>query len=399
MTQTLPLARLIGLALPFTAAYLLSELIRNINAVLAPALRADFGLTPSALGLMTAAFLAALGGAQLVVGPALDRFGPRRVLLATLGLAVLGALLFALAQSPAMLVLARFLIGLGLSACWTGAYKANTLWWPRERLPLVNALTIAVAGLGALAATAPAEWLLGLIGWRAMFLGLAALAAGVALWIAVAVPATVGNTGPQATTRVFLHPAVRAILPASALCQGAWIAYQGLWAGVWLREALGLAPERAAAILMGLALAVILGQFAFGLLADRLARDDRRLYRLTFALTAAFIAAQFALALGAAPAQGPLWALYGLFTAGPILSYALLVRLLPPAVSGRAIALLNLGALLSGVLLQGGLGTVIEALQARGWPPAQAQTAPFLAIALLQAAALLNMGLRRPATL
>ena len=401
--QLSPLRRIVFVSLPFTFAYLLSELFRNVNAVLEPRLTAEFQLEPATMGMMTSAFLGALAGSQLFVGQALDRFGPKRVLVVTLFLAVVASALFAGAQTAHMLVLARFMIGLGLSACWTGAYKANTLWWPRERLPLVNAITIAAAGLGSLAATSPTEWLLRQIGWREIFLGLAGVTATIALIIATVVPPQTRERAAPAVLEpavkglrgVLTHPAFLTIAPASALCQGAWVAYQGLWAGVWLRDAIDLPSTTAASILMALSFAVILGQFGFGLLADRIARTDRHLFHLTFALTLGFVLCQLAIASAGASLQTILWAGYGLFTAGPILAYALLVRLLPDAVSGRAIAMLNLGAVLTGFLMQGGIGAGIEALVRLGWSNSSAHVTFIVLIAGLQAIALAWMALHQ----
>ena len=401
--QLSPLRRIVFVSLPFTFAYLLSELFRNVNAVLEPRLTAEFQLEPATMGMMTSAFLGALAGSQLFVGQALDRFGPKRVLVATLFLAVVASALFAGAQTAHMLILARFMIGLGLSACWTGAYKANTLWWPRERLPLVNAITIAAAGLGSLAATSPTEWLLRQIGWREVFLGLAGVTATIALIIATVVPPRTRERAAPAGLEpavkglrgVLTHPAFLTIAPASALCQGTWVAYQGLWAGVWLRDAIDLPSTTAASILMALSFAVILGQFGFGLLADRIARTDRHLFHLTFALTLGFVLCQLAIASAGASLQTILWAGYGLFTAGPILAYALLVRLLPDAVSGRAIAMLNLGAVLTGFLMQGGIGAGIEALVRLGWSNSSAHVTFIVLIAGLQAIALAWMALHQ----
>ena len=401
--QLSPLRRIVFVSLPFTFAYLLSELFRNVNAVLEPRLTAEFQLEPATMGMMTSAFLGALAGSQLFVGQALDRFGPKRVLVATLFLAVVASALFAGAQTAHMLILARFMIGLGLSACWTGAYKANTLWWPRERLPLVNAITIAAAGLGSLAATSPTEWLLRQIGWREVFLGLAGVTATIALIIATVVPPRTRERAAPAGLEpavkglrgVLTHPAFLTIAPASALCQGTWVAYQGLWAGVWLRDAIDLPSTTAASILMALSFAVILGQFGFGLLADRIARTDRHLFHLTFALTLGFVLCQLAIASAGASLQTILWAGYGLFTAGPILAYALLVRLLPDALSGRAIAMLNLGAVLTGFLMQGGIGAGIEALVRLGWSNSFAHVTFVVLIAGLQAIALAWMALHQ----
>jgi predicted MFS family arabinose efflux permease len=65
--------------LPFALGYVLSYFLRNVNAVIAPDLERDLGISPSSLGLLTSTYLLAFAAAQLPLGVALDRFGPRRV--------------------------------------------------------------------------------------------------------------------------------------------------------------------------------------------------------------------------------------------------------------------------------------------------------------------------------
>ncbi|MFC0267541.1 MFS transporter [Kushneria aurantia] len=355
--------------LPFTFAYLISELVRNVNGVLAPALRQNFALTAFDLGLLTAAFLVALAGSQLVVGVLLDRYGPKRMVVATIGIAALACIGFALAEGLLQLMLARFLMGLGLCACWTGAYKANALWWPSERLPLVNAVTISFASLGSLLATWPTEVALAIFSWRWLFALLAGVIAALALFMLLAVPrhpqesrGSVSHWREQidgmlgvARGRVFL-----VVAPLSFVTQGVWIAYQGLWAGEWLRESAGWSKSGAAMVLTALALSLVVGQMGFGVIADRLARSSRGLFRMTALLCATFIAVQVFLVIHPQGFHGVVWAAWGALTAGPILGYALLTRLVPPTVSGSAIALLNFCAVLSGALFQGGIGLVVD---------------------------------------
>ena len=63
---------------PFAAGYYLSYFYRYVNAVIAKDLVQDFGLAPSDLGLLTSAYFLSFALAQLPLGVALDRFGPRR---------------------------------------------------------------------------------------------------------------------------------------------------------------------------------------------------------------------------------------------------------------------------------------------------------------------------------
>src|ERR1700741_5390609 len=168
---------------PFAMGYFLSFCYRNVNAVISKELAAEFSLTPADLGFLTSMYLLAFAAFQLPLGVLLDRYGPRRVVAALLCLAASGALVFALARDLTALSLGRALIGLGVSAGLMGALKGFSLWFPLGRLATVNGLYLAVGGLGALAATAPAEALVGSLGWRGMFFILGAASLAVALII------------------------------------------------------------------------------------------------------------------------------------------------------------------------------------------------------------------------
>ena len=61
--------------LPFSGGYFLSYLFRSINAVIAPQLIAEVGLSAGDLGLLTAAYFFAFAAIQLPLGMLLDRFG------------------------------------------------------------------------------------------------------------------------------------------------------------------------------------------------------------------------------------------------------------------------------------------------------------------------------------
>src|SRR3954449_259861 len=85
--------------LPFALGHYLSSLLRNVNAVLAPQLVGALALTPGQLGLLTSAFFFSFALAQLPVGIALDRHGPRKVQLYLMLMASCGALMFAWGHS------------------------------------------------------------------------------------------------------------------------------------------------------------------------------------------------------------------------------------------------------------------------------------------------------------
>ena len=82
-------------ATPFLAGYFVSYVYRMVNAVLAPTLAAEFGLSAGGLGLLSSMYFLSFAVCQLPVGVAMDRFGPRRVNAILLLVAAAGGAWFA----------------------------------------------------------------------------------------------------------------------------------------------------------------------------------------------------------------------------------------------------------------------------------------------------------------
>ena len=163
---------------PFALGYFLTYLLRAVNAVVAPDLVAEIGLSAAELGLLTAAYLGAFALFQLPLGVLLDRYGPRRVQAALFGVAALGCLLFAFGRDALALTAARALIGLGFSGGLMSGFKAIVLWVSPPRRALANACVMSFGALGLLMSTAPTELAAQTIGWRVLFIILAARDAG-----------------------------------------------------------------------------------------------------------------------------------------------------------------------------------------------------------------------------
>jgi MFS family permease len=100
---------------PFSAGYVVSYLFRTVNAVIAPDLVGELGLSPGDLGLLTSIYFLTFAGAQVPLGLLLDRFGPRRVQGALLVVASVGAACFGAAGGLPALLAGRALIGLGVA--------------------------------------------------------------------------------------------------------------------------------------------------------------------------------------------------------------------------------------------------------------------------------------------
>ena len=200
--------RLVGCVfLPFASGYYLSYLFRTINTLIAGPLSREFHLDAANLGLLTSVYLLFFGGVQIPIGMLLDRFGPRRVQGVLLIVAAAGAALFGASGGFVTLLIARAMIGIGVAAALMAGLKAIVMWFPRERIALVNGYMVMMGALGALSATAPAEWLLKYAGWRGLFELLAVATLATAVLIVVAVPekarAVVAGTAPVTLRMIY----------------------------------------------------------------------------------------------------------------------------------------------------------------------------------------------------
>jgi MFS family permease len=390
-------ARLVGLVfVPFATGYFLSYFFRNVTAVIGKDLAREFALGAADLGLLTSAYFVAFGLFQLPLGVLLDRYGPRRVVAALLCVTAAGAALFGLAEGFAALALARALIGLGVSACLMGSLKAFTLWFPLTRLATISGWYIFCGASGGLAATAPVEAALGVIGWRTMFYGLAAASLASAALVALAVtekplPGAGASWGEQfrGVGRILALPLFWRIALPFVVTHGTYQALQGLWLGPWLTDVGGLGRESAARLLFVTAGAYAIGSVVFGSLADRLAA--RGIARLTIYKIgmAASLAAFVCIALDLALPRAVVLGLYGFTVISGAIVFALITPTLPPEMSGRAVTAVNFAQFNVSFAAQWAIGAVLL-----GYPAADGRYAPegyamaLVGLAVLQCAAL-----------
>jgi len=362
---------------PFAAGYFLSYLFRVVNAVIALDLIRDVGASSSELGLLTATYFLTFAAFQVPLGILLDRFGPRRVEAMLLVVAALGALVFSRAETILGLVCGRALIGFGVSACLMAAFKAYTMWFARERWPLINGFQMAAGGLGALAATSPVQMILQYTDWRGLFAGLAALSLAISVLIVILVPeketvqpvdtdlrAQLGSVWEIFRNRDFLR-----IAPLTTLSQATFLSIQGLWAGPWLTHVAGLDRAAAADILFLVALAMVGGFIIMGSLAARLARAGIKVATTAVVGMALFMIFQLALVTNPGPSITFIWIGFGFFGTSGIISYAALNHSFPVQLAGRVSTAINLLVFVAAFGGQWFIGWLIDLLSPVGGQP------------------------------
>lgn len=364
--------------LVFAFAYFLSSLIRAITATLSPTLTQDFGLAAQDLGLLAGAYFLGFALTQLPLGNWLDRHGPRKVILYFLLVAVLGCAAFAAADSFWGLLLARFLSGVGLSACLMAPLTGYRRWFPANLQIRANSWMLMTGSLGMVASTLPVQWLMPLVGWRVLFWGLAAwLVLAVLLivwraprWEAVAAGPAAEDSTPPGYAAVWRHPYFKSMAPMAIFIYGGLVAMQTLWVTPWMIRVADYSPLQAATGLFWLNVAMLCSFWTWGMIYPGLARRGLTADRLivyglpwSFVLLAVIIAAGSAIGDWAALA----WALYCVSCTFISLAQPAVAMAFPANLAGRALSSYNLLIFAGVFVVQWGVGLAIDSLRALGW--------------------------------
>ena len=169
---------LIGLA-----AYLLAVFHRSSLAVAGLVASERFDIGAAQLSAFVMLQLLVYAGMQIPVGLAVDRFGPRAVMLAGAILLTLSQAAFAFAESYPTALVARFFVGMGDAMTFVCLLRLVNSWFSPRQIPQITLMTGPIGQLGAIVAAVPMTWALSTLGWTRAYL----LAASFGLVITVAV--------------------------------------------------------------------------------------------------------------------------------------------------------------------------------------------------------------------
>ena len=391
------LSRILRIFLPFACAYFLSYLLRNVNAVIAPGLVHDFGLDAGQLGSLTAAYFLGFAAMQIPIGVCLDRFSPSAVQASLFALAAAGATFFSAAHSPAELLAARLVIGVGVAAGLVAGLMAIALWFPKDSVPLANGAFIAVGTLGAVAATAPTEWVLTGVDWRSLFQMIAICCALVAASVVTfaprarrMMPSPPSGTGLRSYSHILRDAHFWRLAPLSGTSIGSAWALQGLWAGPWLCDVAGFDRSTLVAHLFVMSLALSGGALGLGVIIQALKRVGIGPTKVLPALVTLLMLAEVILALRQpVPVIVP-WCMIALMGAGTVATYSITADLFEKSTLGRVNGSVNLFHIGGAFILQTSVGFIIAR-----WPqmdgghyPPDAYTFALLFLVLAQLLAL-----------
>lgn len=350
--------------------YVLSQFFRNALAVISPDLSREFDLDAAQLGLLSSIFFLAFALAQIPLGIAIDRWGPKPAMMFTAALMIGSTILFALAADYRQLTAARLLMGFGCCSFFMAPLALYSELFPPEKFSTVTGVHIGAGSMGMLIATVPLAWFTSNWGWRNAFLMAAAVATVMALVVLVFVHER-ADVIERRRKRVETMRQTLAGVVAASRQQGFWpifflqgatysafAAVAGLWVGPWLAQTYGLGLESRGRMTLVLAICQIAGLFFWGA-SDRWFESYRRPV-LTGALLSVCLLSLAALVPLPAGALPVYLAAFGFCLGINSVLTAHGKTLFPPNLTGRGLTLINMGTMSGAFVQQFVTGLAIE---------------------------------------
>lgn len=155
------------LILCLSASFLLYKyILQNFPSVISSQLMTAFHLQGLGLGMLSGVYFWTYLIVPLFVGVIIDRYGTRWISSAAILSCAIGVYIFAQVSSLPLAVLARALIGVGVSFATITYMKLAATWFPPKRYALLVGLLVSAAMLGAICGQMPFAWLVQSVGWR-----------------------------------------------------------------------------------------------------------------------------------------------------------------------------------------------------------------------------------------
>src|SRR6476660_3436982 len=256
--------------------YLLAVFHRTSLGVAGPLAADRLDLTAGQLSTFVMLQLGVYAAMQVPAGILIDRFGPRRMLLAATVIMGSAQVLFSVVHSYPLALLARGLLGVGDAMTYISVLRLVAGWFPARRYPTMVGLTSLTGMLGNVVATVPLTLMLTDLGWGPTFAIAGGLSLSYALLLlrpAVAAPYREAESadGPMGGREVLRQVMHAWKLPAGRL--GFWIhlstmagptVFAVLWGFPYLTQGLGYAPGQASSLLLLLVLGGLCGNLLLG---------------------------------------------------------------------------------------------------------------------------------------
>ena len=359
--------------------YLTGFYQRVSPAVMTTELMRDFHIGAKDLGNLSGFYFYFYVVMQIPVGVLIDSWGARRLLVSGSLAAAAGTVLVGATTSFVLACTGRAVIGVATAVAWLVVLRLATHWFPSERFAMLTGLGLCFGNLGALFAQVPLRLLIEDFGWRTVVMASASviLVVGLLAWTLVKKdPAERGFRSyapPElqaqkheriaslavGVRRIFAYRNTWLIFLAQGGLVGPIMTFTGLWGSPFLKARFGLPTTTAAAVCSVMIICWALASPICGHLSDRVGRR-KPIYVGGAVVSAIGWLVMYYLNGLTLPAFIAVAAIVSLATGAVIIGFAHGKESVPLKYSGAITGLINSGNMIGPMLLQPGIGWVLD---------------------------------------
>jgi sugar phosphate permease len=387
--------------------YLAAFFLRAAPAVMTAELMRDFGIGAASLGNLSAFYFYFYAAMQIPIGALTNSWGPRKLLIVGAISAALGQFLFGATSNFALACAGRAIIGGSTAVGWLVILRLAAHWFPSKNFAVMTGLGLFFGNLGALFAQVPLRLGVEYFGWRGTALCSSALIFGIGILAWIVVRDDPGQKGLQSYAPPALQRHDKAtlsgmmkglksvfgfrnswlILIAQGGMVGPIMTFTGLWGAPFLKARFGLEPKAAASISSIMIVCWAVGSPIFGGLSDKIGRRKPAYLTGSLICAAGWITMIYASGLSVA-AFTVVAAVTSFATGCVVIGFAYGRESVPSRDMGTITATTNIGNMLGNVLLQPGIGMLLD----RNWTGALVKGARVYSAEAYQAGFILIVG-------
>lgn len=361
-----------------TLSFILGFFHRFAPGAFAEAVRGEFHISAAALGTLASMHFYTYTVMQIPSGILIDRYGARVNVSIGAVIAGLGSILFGWAPTFALASLGPFIVGLGVSTIFVGIMKSNTLWFRENQYGWISGITMLLGNLGSVLAAGPLAALLGWFSWRSIFITAGCLSIVLSFFTYILVRDSPQQAGFQPgkgylssqgsiSTSHWLRDLKETVankdiwftLWAGVGTNSTFYAFAGLWGIPILRDGFSLSNNEASWYTTLALAAYGLASLGIGWFSDKI---GLRRPLIIWGNLLSFLGWMGLAVLPWSPGWSG-WLLYilvGLSASQIVVTFAVVKEVVPPAISGMALAFLNTGIFLGVALLQSLFGWIMD---------------------------------------
>ena len=353
--------------------YLYEMILRVSPSVMTQELIQDFGVTSTALGVLSSFYYYAYVPLQIPCGLFADKLGPRKIITLSALVCVLGTFLFAESHDIITAQIGRFLIGAGSSCAFISCLKITAVWFKPAQFALVAGLSNMMGTLGATFGGRPLAMMVNSFGWRqAVFMtALAGIPVILISWFWIKDKPENNNKrkgSKDFATSLSIKESLKVIVQNKQIWLAGIVggfmylpisAFTELWAVPFLMSSYSITNELAATASIMLTIGMALGSLVAAWATDYLKSYVKVMRASALLAGLLFIAIAFA-EYFSLPMMFILLFLAGLMIGGQVLCFTCAKDHSASEVSGTTIAFTNGLVMMSGLLFQPILGLILD---------------------------------------